>query len=172
MNENEKKDLSTMSEEELTKLKRFLFEEQIRVQAEKDKQKEVYEKFTKERATFFSEMKALNRKVLSERKRLKEETSFFDKKMQILKNGFFQLDMDRKQFEREKKMHRQRTSSYSSHDFSRESMPNFFKGVNSSLGLKKRYRDLLKIYHPDNMCGDRETVVEITRQYEALKNKM
>ena len=37
-------DIDSMSEEELKKLKKFLFEEQIRIQAEEDKQKQVYEK--------------------------------------------------------------------------------------------------------------------------------
>ena len=49
---------------------------------------DVYNKFMKERLAFQTEMKALNHKVLSERKRLKDESSFFDKKLQILQNGF------------------------------------------------------------------------------------
>ena len=38
-------DLDTMSPEELQKLKRFLFEERIRILQEQEKQKEVYNKF-------------------------------------------------------------------------------------------------------------------------------
>jgi hypothetical protein len=99
--------------------------------------------------------------------------------MQILQNGFLQLDMDRKKFERDKKMHESRKSSDSYNNtsagtnfFYRGQTPDFFKGVNNILGLKKRYRDLLKIFHPDNLCGDNDTVLEINRQYEALKKKM
>ena len=84
---NKEPDLDAMSQEELLKLKRFLFEERIRILQEQDKQREVYDKFIKERLTFQEEMKALNRKVLSERKRLKDESAFFDKKLQILQNG-------------------------------------------------------------------------------------
>lgn len=171
-------DIDSMSEEELKKLKRFLFEERIRLSQESEKQKEVYNKFIKERLAFQEEMKALNRKVLFERKRLKDETSFFDKKMQILQNGFLQLDMDRKKFERDKRMYESRkatessnTSNTSNYNY-RGQTPDFFKGVNNILGLKKRYRDLLKIFHPDNLCGDNDTVLEINRQYEALKKKM
>ena len=171
-------DIDSMSEEELKKLKRFLFEERIRLSQESEKQKEVYNKFIKERLAFQEEMKALNRKVLFERKRLKDETSFFDKKMQILQNGFLQLDMDRKKFERDKRMHESRKANDSSNAstganyFYKGQTPDFFKGVNNILGLKKRYRDLLKIFHPDNLCGDNDTVLEINRQYEALKKKM
>ncbi len=167
-------DMDTMSEEELKQLKRFLFEERIRLAQESEKQKEVYNKFIKERLLFQEEMKALNRKVLSERKRLKDESGFFDKKMQILQNGFLQLDMDRKKFERDKRMYESRkyTDATTGSNFYKGQMPDFFKGVNNILGLKKRYRDLLKIFHPDNLCGDSDTVLEINRQYESLKKKM
>lgn len=171
-------DIDSMSEEELKQLKRFLFEERIRLMQERDKQKEVYNKFIKERLSFQEEMKALNRKVLWERKRLKDETSFFDKKMQILQNGFLQLDMDRKKFERDKRLYESHKSYDSSEPssgnafFNKGQTPDFFKGVNNILGLKKRYRDLLKIFHPDNLCGDSDTVLEINRQYEAMKKKM
>lgn len=171
-------DINSMSEEELKQLRRFLFEERIRLSQERDKQKEVYNRFIKERLAFQDEMKALNRKVLAERKRLKDESSFFDKKMQILQNGFLQLDMDRKKFERDKRMYESRktadssTASCGSNNYYRGQTPDFFKGVNNILGLKKRYRDLLKIFHPDNLCGDNDTVLEINRQYEALKKKM
>ena len=172
--------INSMSEEELLSLKRFLFEERIRVIQEKDEQKEVYEKFLKERLVFQDEMKALNRKVLLERKRLKDESSFFDKKMQILQNGFLQLDMDRKKLERERRQYedqKRSSSSYSSSSSSyystyKGSTPEFFRGVNNILGLKKRYRDLLKIFHPDNLCGDSDTVLEINKQYDAMRKRM
>ena len=169
-------DLDAMSPEELQKLKRFLFEERIRILQEQEKQKEVYNKFIKERLTFQEEMKALNRKVLLERKRLKDESAFFDKKLQILQNGFLQLDMDRKKFEREKRQfeEQKKATSYSSSTSSyyKGTVPDFFKGVNNILGAKKRYRDLLKIFHPDNLCGDNDTVLEINKQYEAMRKRM
>lgn len=166
--------LEEMSQKELTDLKKFLFEERIRVIQEKEEQKEVYEKFLKERLVFQEEMKALNKKVLAERKRLKDESSFFDKKLQILQNGFLQLDMDRKKFEREKKQYEeQRRNGYTNtSSYYKGSVPDFFRGVNNILGLKKRYRDLLKIFHPDNLCGDGETVLEINRQYDTMRKRM
>ena len=44
----------------------------------------------------------------------------------------------------------------------------FFIGVESKSALKKRYKQLLKIYHPDNLCGDTETLQEINREYDRL----
>ena len=48
----------------------------------------------------------------------------------------------------------------------------FFKGVTSSLGLKKRYKDLIKIFHPDNLFGDHETILKINKEYEMMKKKL
>ena len=47
----------------------------------------------------------------------------------------------------------------------------FFKGVNSPLGLKKRYKDLIKIFHPDNLFGDHDTILKINKEYEMMKKK-
>lgn len=175
--EQVQKNMDSMSEEDLLALKRFLFEERIRVIQEKDEQNEVYERFLKERLVFQEEMKALNHKVLLERKRLKDESAFFDKKMQILQNGFLQLDLDRKKLERERRQYESQkkySDSYTSSYYSsyKGSVPEFFKGVNNILGLKKRYRDLLKIFHPDNLCGDSDTVLEINKQYDAMRKRM
>lgn len=45
----------------------------------------------------------------------------------------------------------------------------FFIGVQSEMALKKRYKDLVRIYHPDNVCGDTETLQEINREYDKLR---
>ena len=44
----------------------------------------------------------------------------------------------------------------------------FFSGVNNESALKKRYKDLIKIYHPDNVSGDTEALQEINREYDRL----
>lgn len=47
----------------------------------------------------------------------------------------------------------------------------YFTGVNNVESLKKRYRDLLKIYHPDNQNGDVTISQKIQEEYEFLLNK-
>lgn len=44
----------------------------------------------------------------------------------------------------------------------------FFIGVDNEKALKKRYKDLIKIYHPDNASGDTDTLKEINREYHRL----
>ncbi len=48
----------------------------------------------------------------------------------------------------------------------------FFVGVDNELALKKRYKDLVKIYHPDNVSGDIYTIQEINREYDNLRKKL
>lgn len=45
----------------------------------------------------------------------------------------------------------------------------FFNGVSSMAELKKRYKELLKQYHPDNRGGDAEIMMKIQREYEELE---
>lgn len=47
----------------------------------------------------------------------------------------------------------------------------YFTGVNDMKSLKKRYHDLLKIYHPDNQNGDSTISQQIQKEYEALCKK-
>ncbi len=162
--------------EELLELKKWLFLEQNRIQEEMAEQKRIYDKFIEERRTFNEDMKRLNSSILAERKRLREETMFFDKKLSILQNGFMQLDLDRKRFEREKREYEnsriRQSSGYRSYGgYDDVDMGLFFKGVSNPLALRKRYRDLLKIFHPDNMCGDEGIVKAINDEYERLKKE-
>lgn len=158
--------LQNGSEEELNRLKQWLFQENIRLEIERKDMLAMQQKFIKEREQFQEEMRALNQKILNERKRLKEDNVFFDKKMDILKNGFQELEQDRKKFEKEKARYRME-ASYTDLDTGHM----FFRGVHNPLTLKKRYKDLIKIFHPDNVCGDNDTILAINREYEQLRSE-
>lgn len=51
-------------------------------------------------------------------------------------------------------------------DSKKESL--WFIGINNIDDLKKRYKDLLKIYHPDNRAGDTSITQQIQREYERI----
>ena len=89
------------SEEELSELKSWLFRENIRLEVAAKELKNMQEQFLKEKLQFQDEMKVLNQKVTRERQRLKEDNQFFEKKMEILQNGFKQLDIDRRRLDKE-----------------------------------------------------------------------
>ena len=139
---------------------------------EQDLQK-LYLKFLEEKKQFQEEMKYLNKKVLDERKRLKEEELFFEKKMDILKGGFAQLEADRKAVEQERmRLEAQKAAMGDSRGFGDDDVRLFFRGANNPLTLKKRYKDLIKIFHPDNLCGDTELLQKINRMYEILQEEV
>ena len=89
--------------DELKNVKLWLFQENVRLENERRELALSQEKFVSERVRLREELDELNRKTLLERKRLKEETIFFEKKMAILQDGFKHLDEDRQSLERQKK---------------------------------------------------------------------
>lgn len=168
------KTLAEGSKEELDSLKVWLFKENIRLESEWTELKHREEKFFLEKQQFQSEMTEVNRRLVIERKRLKQDEDFFEKKMDILKNGFAQLDEERRKFEREKisfEARKDARESLSRHEKSQDIEDLLFQGVKSQLALKKRYKDLLKMFHPDNIAGDHEMVVVINKTYERLKRE-
>ena len=160
------------SEDALNELKAFLFRESIRLDVEKKELLELKEKVLNEREQLRMESDEVNHQIVVERKRLKDEQAFFDKKLSILKNGFDSLEADRKAVKRAREQlerDRRDFANNSMHIQNEEAAAYLFCGVNSLLGLKKRYKDLLKIFHPDNMNGDHQMVLIINKLYDELK---
>lgn len=167
--------IKSESVEELKEIKLWLFKENMRLENEKRELVSLQEKFMKERVQFRDEMDTLNRRTVIERKRLKEENLFFDKKMAILQDGFRQLDEDRRKLERDKNKFEQDRLYLES----RESSPSMeglaqvlFRNVTNPLTLKKRYKDLVKIFHPDNLCGDEQLVQLINKEFVRKKEDL
>ncbi|MCI9313439.1 MAG: hypothetical protein HFI57_00425 [Lachnospiraceae bacterium] len=163
--------LANGSEEELQELKSWLFRENIRLVTAAKELERMQEQFQKEKEQFRDEMKQLSRKIAGEKQRLKEDNQFFEKKMEILQSGFSQLDIDRRRLDKEwarlaaeKELLGERSVYDGGLDVSV-----FFQGVRNPLALKKRYKDLIKIFHPDNLAGDKDVIQSINREYEDLK---
>ena len=173
MEQDNNKPIEEMSAEELNKMKIWLFKENVRVQNEKKELDEYREKLLKERSQFRDEIDMLSHKIVSEKKRLKEDKMFFDKKMEILVNGFKRLEADTAMFEKEKKRFESEMKYYKKEvaAMNADSVNILFRGINGPLTLKKRYRELLKIFHPDNLSGDMDMVQMINKEYERLKKE-
>lgn len=160
------------NQDELSELKAFLFRENIRIENEKRELEELKERVFADRERLRNESDEVNNQIVIERKRLKEEQLFFDKKMEILKNGFAALEADKKALENARRQFEYERSAYSGtvrRIQDDEIALTLFQGVTNILSLKKRYKDLLKIFHPDNMGGDHEMVLAINQVYEELK---
>lgn len=159
-------------EEELKELKTWLFKENIRMEMLRNELKDMQERLETEKKEFAEEMKRLTGNMNRDRKLLEQENKFFDQKMKILQGGFEQLDADRRKFQKEKAKFDARKEVYTEkQDFfgRNDTTEMLFRGVNSFLALKKRYKDLIKMFHPDNVAGDHEMVQLINREYEELK---
>ena len=170
----------TEDEKRLKEVKLWLFQENVRLENERRELEQSREKFLSERVRFKKELEELNKRTLMERKRLKEENLFFDKKFAILQDGFRKLEEDRQAFERKKKLFaREQASASRSYrqpsegggPVVEETVRMLFRGINNPLALRKRYRDLVKIFHPDNLCGDEELVQIINKEYIRRKRE-
>lgn len=165
--------------EELSRASKLLREQADIVKREELRLAEEKRRFQTEKEEFKAQMHDWTGKIREERKKLEEEQSFFDKKFKILEVGFKQLDADRKTFEAKKrafeykKYEQESAESFeplTSEVSADESV--FFRGVTHPLALKKRYKDLIKIYHPDNLCGDKTILQQINKEYDRLKKSI
>lgn len=163
------------SEDELRSMKLWLFQECIRLQDERSELQHMQDELIQERVRFRGEMDALNRRIGMEQKRLREENLFFDKKLAILQDGFRKLEEDRQRLEQEKRrLALDRRSQRESTELlgQGEAIANIlFRSTANPLALRKRYRDLLKIFHPDNYGGDGELMQYINREFQRRKEE-
>ncbi|MCR5784747.1 MAG: hypothetical protein K6G40_03765 [Eubacterium sp.] len=119
---------------------------------------------------FEQEKDSYNKVRQGEQKRLEQQKDLFDMKWKILEEEIVQLTEERRKFELEKEFH-SKVNSFSSGDRVTADVDIFFTGIDNELALRKRYKDLMKIFHPDNVCGDSGLVQEINRQYAELKER-
>lgn len=161
------------TQDELQELKTWLFRENIRLAtaaAELDKKQT---KFEDEKQRFQEEMKVLNRKMTNEQNRIKKDHQLVAEKLEIIKDGFQKLDMDRRRLDKEWARLTAEKEFMEEHGLY-DGLPEvsvFYRGVKNPLTLKKRYKDLTKIFHPDNLAGDTEIIQRINREYESLKRE-
>lgn len=107
-----------------------------------------------------------------EDRRLEQQQKLFDMKFKILEEELVKLATEKEQVKKQKAFY-QRVSDFTVHTNERRSGQvvkgeMFFSGVGNKQSLKKRYKDLIKIYHPDNLDGDKNTIQEINSEYHKL----
>ncbi|MBQ3790891.1 MAG: hypothetical protein II800_08150 [Lachnospiraceae bacterium] len=155
--------------DELYGLRSFLFRESVRLETKERSINEKIERFETERRQFREEMGDLNRQLERDRRELRQESALFDKRLSILRNGFDQLAADKKNLEQERmKLEAEREVIANERLAGGEFL---FRGVKDSWTLRKRYKDLIKIFHPDNAGGDHEIIQLINQEYEELTNE-
>lgn len=168
--------------EEIKKLKLWLFQEQVRIQAQKEELVEAGYGLQRERKALERERNALNMRAKSEQRRFRNNELFMAEKQKIIEDAFRQLALDKKTLECERlnleyekeRLRRERLAGMKSQriDFISDGENVFFGGVDNERALKKRYKDLLKIFHPDNKDGDTKTLLRIQTEYENIRSEL
>ena len=166
--------IRTESTEELKEAKLWLFQENMRLQQERTELEQAKDKFLEERVTLRDELDALNRRTVMERKTSERRSLVFEEKNGNSAGRLPPVEEDRKKLEKERRLLREEEVSPKASD--EDGTENtltvvqlLFRGVNNPLALRKRYRDLIKIFHPDNLFGDGELAGQINKEY--LKRK-
>ncbi len=154
------------TEDELSQLRLWLFKESVRLENMESSLEERYARLEEDEMSFKSRMDAAERKLETATKKLTTDKAIFDQRLRLINNGFDQLNSDKKKLESEyirleREKAYQRENEYDALDL-------LFRGVNNPIALKKRYKDLMKVFHPDNICGDSEMVQLINQEYRSL----
>lgn len=167
--------------DDIKKLKVWMFQEQVRIQAQKEELTELNRELQRERREIARERNALNIQVETENKRFRNNEILMTKKQKIIEDAYRQLALDKKtlecerlNFEYEKgryKKQRMLGAKNAHIDASSFEGTVFFRGIDNELALRKRYKELLKIFHPDNKCGDSKTLLRIQAEYESIKKE-
>ncbi len=154
------------TEDELSQLRLWLFKESVRLENMESSLAEAYARLEEDSISFREKMDAEERKLETATRKLNNDKALFEQRLRILNNGFDQLNSDKKKLESEfirleREKAYQRENEYDALDL-------LFRGANNPLTLKKRYKDLMKMFHPDNISGDQEMVQLIREEYETL----
>lgn len=132
----------------------------MRKQLEEDKRK-----FRAEKEIFKKNSKRISENLEKKRK-------IFEAQWRLLEGELLKLAAEKERLKKEKEFFRE------VHNFEKRAerdsgvlpIPKmFFAGVKSEESLKKRYKELMKIYHPDNLGGDGDIVLLINREYNNMK---
>ena len=151
------------TEDELAELRVWLFMERVRLENMESALSERYERLYNDEMSFKDRMDTAEKKLENATKKLNNDKALFDQRLKILNNGFDQLNSDKRKLENEF-IRLEREKAYQRED-EFDAIDMLFRGVNSPLTLKKRYKDLMKMFHPDNVSGDSYMVQLINEEY-------
>ena len=131
--------------------------------------------FEQQKREFERERNAFMRHVENQNKHLEQQKYLFETKFRILEEEMMKLAEEKAEVEKKKAFY-DMVDAFNAK--SQNTLPDyqlgeiFFRGVESQQSLKKRYKALVKIYHPDNIGGDDSLVTEINKEYEHLSQMM
>ena len=163
--------LEAAEDGELKELKLWLFKESIRLSNEKHELEMEKRDFLTERENAREENRRYEEHLSVRTRQIRREEELIEKKHDIIKRGFDELDRDRQALNAREAAIAEREARLSEGGLaidSREAECVLFRGADNILLLKKRYKDLMKMFHPDCLGGDTEMVKLLNRTYDKL----
>ena len=162
--------LEQAEEGELKELKLWLFKESIRLSDEKHELEMQKKDFLNERENTREENRRYEEHLAVRGKQLRREEELICQKHEVIKRGFEELDRDRQALNAREVSLRAREAQLEERIAGSCSDVNdvLFRGADNLLLIKKRYKDLMKMFHPDCLGGDTEMVKMLNRTYDRL----
>ncbi len=165
--------LEAVDEEwQLKEIKLWLFKESVRLRDEKFELEMQKRDFLNERENAREENRRYEEHLKVRSVQIRREEELIDQKHDIIKKGFDELDRDRKALNAREASIRDREAALEQREAytpeSTEVNDVLFRGADNILLLKKRYKDLMKMFHPDCLGGDTEMVKSLNRTYDRL----
>ena len=158
--------------DDVRELKELLFKERVNLEHERSALEEERRAFEAEKHETLLKLEERKTFARVQAKRIEMSEDLVKQKLEIIHKEYARLVRERARLDNERKAFEARraagTPVVSKTIISDSSV--LFSGVDSALALKKRYRDLMKIFHPDNMNGDTEVIQCITKEYDILKD--
>ncbi len=153
----------------LKELKVWLFKESIRLRDERQELEFARRDYLKEREDSREEMRRYEEHLQLRTKQLRREEELIEQKHEVIKRGFSELDRDRQALAARENVIREREAQLNRYTPECTEVNDvLFRGADNILLLKKRYKDLMKMFHPDCPGGDTEMVKALNKTYDRL----
>lgn len=169
-------------------VKHWLFLESVRIEQDRQELESLKKRLDDDRESFEKYKKEQTAEMEAKIRKLDREKELFDKQWKVIEKELKRIAKDneriasekeyleiqkrnfRKAFSEKSSQNTGSTGSQSSKNSvgSGKQIQGFFVGTTGLVSVRKRYKDLLKIFHPDNINGDNSIITQINKEYEEL----
>ena len=164
--------LEAADDEALKEIKLWLFKESIRLRDEQHELEMDRKDFLNERENTREENRRYEEHLATRTRQLSRQEDLIAQKHEVIKRGFEELDRDRQALNAREVSLRAREAQLEERiaytPDSSEVNDVLFRGADNILLIKKRYKDLMKMFHPDCLGGDTEMVKSLNKTYDRL----
>lgn len=162
------------TEDEVVAFQRLFFEKMVEMEHDRRTLNDEKKRFELQRDKLERERRDFNRQKEADARIREHEERLLMMKQQVLEDELKKLANEKEHLARQREFYN-RVRQYQQKQEPVKQVKRiangdlFFCGVKNEHALKKRYKDLIKIYHPDNVNGDTEVLQEINRAYDRLR---